>query len=53
MSAKQQDILEVIVGNSYGTRDSDLADAARRWWRISAKHLHQLEFIVPCQRLAG
>lgn len=44
------DILEVIVGNSYGTRDSDLADAARRWWKISADRRHQLEFIVARRR---
>lgn len=50
MSRTQRDILEVIVGNSYGTRDSDLADAARRWWKISAKRCHELEFIVPRQR---
>lgn len=50
MSAQQRDILEVIVGNSYGSRDADLADAARRWWRISAKRRHELDFIVPRRR---
>ncbi len=40
------DILEVLVGNSYGPRDADLADAARRWWKIDASRRHDLEFIV-------
>ena len=31
-----QNVLEVLVGNSCGPRDADLADAARRWWKGSA-----------------
>ena len=38
--------VEVIVGNSYGARDSDLADAARRWWKIDQYKRHDLEFIL-------
>ncbi len=44
------DILEVLVGNSYGPRDADLADAARRWWKIDISRRHDLEFIVARQR---
>lgn len=40
------DILEVIVGKSYGPRDPDLADAARRWRKIDASRRHDLRFIV-------
>ncbi len=40
------DILEVLVGNSYGPRDADLADAARRWWKIDQGKRHDLDFIV-------
>lgn len=42
-------ILEVLVGNSYGSRDSDLADAARRWWKIDPGKRHDIEFIVARQ----
>ena len=38
--------MEVLVGNSYGPREADLADAARRWWKIDASRRHDLEFIV-------
>lgn len=44
------DVLEVLVGNSYGPRDADLADAARRWWKIDPGKRHDLEFIVARQR---
>jgi len=44
------DVLEVLVGNSYGPRDADLADAARRWWKIDTDKRHDLEFIVARER---
>lgn len=44
------DILEVLVGRSYGPRDSDLADAARRWWKINNGRRDDLEFIVARRR---
>ena len=43
-------ILEVIVGKSFGPRDPDLADAARRWWKIDQNKRHDLEFIVARER---
>ena len=49
MSTSQPDILEVIVGKSYGPRDPNLADAARRWWKIDISRRHGLEFIVARQ----
>lgn len=49
MSTSQPDILEVIVGKSYGPRDPDLADSARRWWKIDQQKRHDLEFIVARQ----
>ena len=45
-------VLEVIVGKSYGSRDANLADAARRWWKLSRERLGQLEFIVAPRRWA-
>ena len=39
-------VLEVLVGNSYGPRDADLANAARRWWKIDISRRDDLEFIV-------
>ncbi len=30
-AAEPPNVLEVIVGKSYGSRDANLADAARRW----------------------
>lgn len=50
MSTPQPDILEVLVGNSYGPRDADLADAARRWWKIDTSRRHNLEYIVARRR---
>jgi hypothetical protein len=49
MTTNKQDILEVLVANSYGPRDADLADAARRWWKIDTDRRHDLEFIVARQ----
>ena len=46
MTTNKQNILEVLIGNSYGPRDADLADAARRWWKIDISRRHDLEFIV-------
>lgn len=43
-------VLEVIVGKSYGSRDADLADAARRCWKLSASRADQVEFIVARRR---
>lgn len=34
------------MGNSYGPRDADLADAARRWWKIDQDKRHDLKFIL-------
>lgn len=52
MSKTQQpDILEVLVGRSYGPRDADLADAARRWWKIDTSRRHDLEFVASPRRL--
>ncbi len=42
----KDNILEVLVGNSFGPRDADLADAARRWWKIDWSKRDDLEFIV-------
>jgi hypothetical protein len=51
-TAEPPNVLEVIVGQSYGSRDADLADAARRWWKLSSRRRDQLEFIVARQRWA-
>ena len=51
-TAEPPNVLEVIVGQSYGSRDADLADAARRWWKLSSKRRDQLEFIVARRRWA-
>ncbi len=45
-------LLEVIVGKSFGSRDADLADAARRWWKLGRQRLDQTEFSVARQRWA-
>lgn len=50
MAAEEHDILEVLIGNSYGSRDADLADAARRWWKIDIGRRHDLQFIVARRR---
>ena len=50
MSTWQPDILEVIVCKSHGPRDPNLADAARRWWKIDVSRRHDLECIVARQR---
>ena len=49
MSTWQPDILEVIVCKSHGPRDPNLADAARRWWKIDVSRRHDLECIVARQ----
>lgn len=46
MSRRKANTIEVVVGNSYGTRDTDLADAARRWWKIKPKRSEDLQFLV-------
>ena len=46
----KDNILEVLVGHSFGPRDADLADAARRWWKIDVTRRHDLEFIVARER---
>ena len=51
-TAEPPNVLEVIVGQSYGSRDADLADAARRWWKLSSRRRDQLEFIVARRRWA-
>ncbi len=51
-TAEPPNVLEVIVGQSYGSRDADLADAARRWWKLSRRRRDQLEFIVARRRWA-
>ena len=51
-TAEPPNVLEVIVSQSYGSRDADLADAARRWWKLSSKRRDQLEFIVARRRWA-
>ena len=48
--AVKDNILEVLVGHSFGPRDADLADAARRWWKIDVTRRHDLEFIVARER---
>ena len=37
MTTNKHDVLEVLVGNSYGPRDADLADAARQIGRASCR----------------
>lgn len=51
-AAEPPNVLEVIVGKSYGSRDANLADAARRWWKLSRERRDQLEFIVARRRWA-
>ena len=50
--ADPPNVLEVIVGKSYGSRDANLADAARRWWKLNRERRDQLEFIVARRRWA-